>query len=187
MRFYHLLHLPLCFSFLPSLVFCQCEIPWRFGSIHEISAIRHLLRLLGSFIWQQIWALLLLCSNYWERKLRQFRQFSDCSYPERFTMSVMAEKFNLLFWTPCSLRNCRTALLCAVNTFPDITHPINYALILQTIYQNMNVIRTDHVYILRQMAVFVILADVNKSAGTESLNHWITSPAAAFTTSPTSS
>lgn len=77
-----------------SCVFCQCEIPLRFGRIHEISAIRHLLRLLCSFFWQQIWALLLLCSNYWERKPRQF--FGLLSAREIYNKRNSRKHFNLL-------------------------------------------------------------------------------------------
>lgn len=55
---------------------------------------------LCSFIWQEIWALPLLCSNDRRRKLRHL---SDCYYPGRFPTSVMAQQFlnSAPLWNCC--------------------------------------------------------------------------------------
>lgn len=57
------------FPSLACLVFCQCEIPWRlWQNLWNVSHQTSAPAFLCSFIWQEIWELLLLCSNYWEIK-----------------------------------------------------------------------------------------------------------------------
>lgn len=106
-------HLTLCFSFWHLLSAVSVKLPeglapknsWNFS--HQTSAPAFL----GSFIWQTIWALLLLCSNYWERKLKQLRQFSDCSYPQRFTM---APNCPIHFFITIYCKTCSNSKSCLV-------------------------------------------------------------------------
>lgn len=115
--------LPLCFSFLASLVFCQCENSpkvWQnfliFLPPDICSGFPLQFQLAGD--------LSIVVALFQQLVREKVRQFSDCPYPERFTMSAMAE--NAVPSETAVPGPCVEGTAQVPFSSSHITNPINY-------------------------------------------------------------
>lgn len=140
--------LSLSLGFLASLVFCQCEIPWRFGRICEISPIRHLLRLS-----------LAISSG------RRFENFPTTGRENSVFWLLLSRTIysecngtkHLVFLNTVHVQ-APTRLVCGANSTSDFLYPLilQIQLIMFSFSQeiwDIELIRDDNLCIFSQLAV----------------------------------